>query len=162
MPKTKEYYKMKGKFYISSSPMQVTRFPPPRPIKNDLPASDYWENERKKQWKGLTNKVRATYTWPSHGDTRANRTAFSCQSLDYFDETTKNQPSGYGGMFNNNNKQSDNKLKIVHDIAMDNFCLLIYKITEVEHFDYNSFPAINTLYTYSVKNNQWSVQELNP
>ncbi|KAI9306629.1 hypothetical protein BJ944DRAFT_159538, partial [Cunninghamella echinulata] len=110
MPKTKEYYKMKGKFYISSSPMQVTRFPPPRPIKNDLPASDYWENERKKQWKGLTNKGRATYTWPSHGDTRANRTAFS-----------------------------------FHDIAMDNFCLLIYKITEVEHFDYNSFPAINTV-----------------
>ncbi|CAO3642763.1 unnamed protein product [Cunninghamella blakesleeana] len=158
MPKTKEYYKLKGKFYISSSPMQITRFPPPKPNFSNVAAADYWENERKKHWKGLSDKGRAVYTWPSHGDTRANRTAFSCQTLKHFDQQV--QPSGNGGLFTNNNKENIDKLKVVHDIAMDNFCLLIYKITEVEHFDYNSFPAINTL--YSIVNNQWMVKELNP
>ncbi|KAI8070512.1 hypothetical protein BC940DRAFT_345609 [Gongronella butleri] len=145
MPKTKEYYKLEGKFYIASAPIQVTRFPPPRLVEG-VAAADYWEERRTSHWKKLDDATRATYTWPSRGDApRAEKQAFACQSLAYYDA-----------------KQPANQLHVVHDIAMDNFCLLLYKITEVEHLDYNAFPPKRTLYTVSAKDNQWSMQELNP
>ncbi|CAO3591228.1 unnamed protein product [Absidia cylindrospora] len=145
MPKSKEYFKLRGKFYIASSPLQVTRFPPPKPSDSELSAVEFWENERQKQWKSLPKNVRATYTWPSRGDyPRADNASFACQSLDNY--------SGDDG----------SKLKVVHDIAMDNYCLLVYKVTEVEYFDYNPFPPRRNVFTFSVKENKWSTQELNP
>ncbi|KAI8084777.1 uncharacterized protein BX664DRAFT_337763 [Halteromyces radiatus] len=152
MPKSKEYYKFSGKFYIASSPLQVTRFPPPKPIKSQLSAAEFWEKERKQQWKSLSDKVRATYTWPSRGDCpRAGTASFSCQSLKYFDEQT-----------GNNKLDSNDKLKIVHSIAMDNYCLLVFKVTEVEYFDYNGYPPRRNLFCFSMKDNMWSTVELNP
>ncbi|GAN05809.1 hypothetical protein MAM1_0102c05284 [Mucor ambiguus] len=118
MSKTKEYYIFKGKFYIASSPIQVTRFPPPKIIDDETTsASDYWEDQRIQQWNELDAESRATFTWPSRAETpKAADIAFSCQSLSTKDKT------------------------LVHDIAMDNFCLLVYKVTDVEHFDYSVFP----------------------
>jgi hypothetical protein len=114
MPSTKEYYNFKGKFYIQSAPIQVTRFPPPKIIEDD---ENYWENQRIKQWNELDSKTRATFTWPSKAEIpKANDISFSCQSLSTRDKS------------------------VVHDIAMDNFCLLLYKVTDVEHFDYSCFP----------------------
>lgn len=118
MPKTKEYYVFKGKFYIASSPIQVTRFPPPKIIDDDTTsAHDYWEDQRIQQWNELDAPSRAMFTWPSRAETpKAADVAFSCQSLSTHDKT------------------------LVHDIAMDNFCLLVFKVTDVEHFDYSVFP----------------------
>lgn len=117
MPKTKEYYNFKGKFYIASSPIQVTRFPPPKIIDDDTSAPDYWEEQRIQQWNELDARSRATFTWPSRAEIpKAADVSFSCQSLSNVDKT------------------------LVHDIAMDNFCLLVFKVTDVEHFDYSEFP----------------------
>ncbi|KAI7847126.1 hypothetical protein BDC45DRAFT_542197 [Circinella umbellata] len=147
MPKSKEYYKLTGKFYIASAPIQVTRFPPPRVI-NDLAAQEFWEKERIKQWKGLDDKVRAMFTWPSRGEMpKADKVAFTCQSLKYSVLDPRK-----------NNKTND--AQVVHDIAMDNFCLLVYKVSEVEYFDYSSFPPKRTLYT--LKDNRWISKEANP
>ncbi|ORX53098.1 hypothetical protein DM01DRAFT_1374561 [Hesseltinella vesiculosa] len=146
MPKTKEYYKLEGKFYIASSPMQVTRFPPPRIVENGEPAADYWEAKRRDHWKALTDQARAIYTWPSRGEApKSEKQAFSCQSLAHFDAS---KPAS--------------QLHVVHDIAMDNFCLLLYKINEVEHFDHNAFPPKRSVFTVSPKDNHWSSTELNP
>lgn len=137
MPKSKEYFKFRGKFYIASSPLQVTRFPPPKTSSSgDLKASEFWEKERKQHWKALSDKARANFTWPSRGDCpRADSSSFGCQSLSHFDADS----AGGAGLFGFGQGKND-KLKVVHDIAMDNYCLLVYKIVEVEHFDYSPFP----------------------
>lgn len=143
MPKSKEYYKLKGKFYIASAPIQVTRFPPPKIPSSDLPAAEFWELERRKHWKAMDDKTRATYTWPSHGEApKADRIAFSCQSLECLIEQ---EATSRGGLFslkrsNTATASSTDQKQVIHDIAMDNFCLLAYKISEVEYYDYSSFP----------------------
>lgn len=143
MPKSKEYYKLKGKFYIASAPIQVTRFPPPKIPSSDLPAAEFWELERRKHWKAMDDKTRATYTWPSHGEApKADRIAFSCQSLECLIEQ---ETTSRGGLFslkrsNTAPASSTDQKQVIHDIAMDNFCLLAYKISEVEYYDYSSFP----------------------
>ncbi|KAI9485515.1 MAG: hypothetical protein EXX96DRAFT_545372 [Benjaminiella poitrasii] len=135
MPKSKEYYNFKGKFYIASAPIQVTRFPPPK-ISDDI---DYWENQRIKEWREMSSKARATFTWPSRGELpKAADIVFSCQSL------------------------SGDENSVVYDIAMDNFCLLVYKVSDVEHFDYSCYPPKRTVYTVSAKDYQWTVEKANP
>ncbi|KAI8645249.1 hypothetical protein BD408DRAFT_441079 [Parasitella parasitica] len=139
MPKTREYYHFKGKFYIASAPIQVTRFPPPKIIDDDTSSSDYWENQRIQQWKKLDARSRATFTWPSRAEMpKADDVSFSCQSLSSSDDT------------------------LVHDIAMDNFCLLVFKVTDVEHFDYSDFPPKRRIYKLSVKTSLWDIQTANP
>lgn len=114
LPKTMEYYNFKGKFYIASAPIQVTRFPPPK-INQDN-ATDYWEQQRIEQWKSLDPQTRAMFTWPSRGEIpRSSKISFSCQELGVEES-------------------------VVHDIAMDNFCLLVCKVTHVEYFNYASYP----------------------
>lgn len=117
MPKSKEYYNFKGRFYIASAPIQITRYPPPKIMDTEINAADYWEEQRIQQWKTLDSKMRATFTWPSRAETpKAQDVSFSCLSLSSTDKS------------------------LVHDIALDNFCLLVYKITDVEYYDYSSFP----------------------
>ncbi|KAG1147822.1 hypothetical protein G6F37_003473 [Rhizopus arrhizus] len=126
MPHTQEYYLFKGKFSIASSPLQLTRYPPPKISEKD----DYWENQRIELWNELDEKTRTTFSWPSRGDTpRANFIPL---------ETVSEQ------------------------VAMDNFCLLIYKITEVEHLDHSTFPPKRMLYTLPPKSNLWKVDTANP
>ncbi|KAL0079356.1 hypothetical protein J3Q64DRAFT_1762271 [Phycomyces blakesleeanus] len=154
MPKSKEQYHFSGKFYIASSPTQVTRFPPPK-VSDQLPAAVYWETERRRQWSLMSNRTRASFTWPSQGEVpKADRLSFSCQSLDCMMD--KEGPRiGVAGT-------PEEMIKVVHDIAMDNFCLLAYKVTRVGHFDHSVFPPKRTIYTYSLKTNAWSVQDANP
>ncbi|CDH48695.1 hypothetical protein RO3G_13018 [Lichtheimia corymbifera JMRC:FSU:9682] len=172
MPKSKEYYKLVGKFYIASAPIQVTRFPPPKIPASDLPAAEFWELERRKHWKAMDDKTRATYTWPSRGEApKADRIAFSCQSLDCLIE--QEGTAARGGLFSlrrNNTapasssttSPSTDQKQVIHDIAMDNFCLLAYKISEVEYYDHSSFPQRRTIYTYSLKDNRWISKDANP
>ncbi|KAI8987377.1 hypothetical protein BDF20DRAFT_814383 [Mycotypha africana] len=130
MPKTKEYYNITGKFYIASAPTQLTRFPPPKISSNDgQTTADYWEQQRLNEWNKLSSKARATFTWPSRAETpKSAFKSFNCQSLD------KSQKS------------------VLHEIALDNFCLLVFKVTDVEHLDYSCFPPKRTVCTCRVLN----------
>jgi hypothetical protein len=134
MPHTKEYYIFKGRFYIASAPIQVTRYPPPKINEED----DYWENQRIEQWHALDEKTRAVFTWPSRAEVpKSNDISFSCQSL------------------------KKEETSIVHDIAMDNFCLLVYKVTDVEYLDYSLFPPkrmVSQLEKYIVVKNSLTFQ----
>ncbi|KAI8384085.1 hypothetical protein BD560DRAFT_420554 [Blakeslea trispora] len=56
----------------------------------------------------------------------------------------------------------DNPKGIIYDIALDNFCLLVYKITEIEYFDYSVFPPRRINYTLCAKSNKWKTQAANP
>jgi hypothetical protein len=147
MPKTKEHFYLQGKFYIASAPIQVTRFPPPKVVDNDVSAVDYWEAERSKQWKQLDKRTRAMFTWPASREApKSDSIAFSCLSLDALPtEPAKSKPE---------------PLKIVHDIAMDNFCLLIFKISAVEHFEYSVFPAKRTVSRLFYEHSMYSTEIL--
>ncbi|KAI8381269.1 uncharacterized protein BYT42DRAFT_494212 [Radiomyces spectabilis] len=142
MPKTQEYYKFKGKFYIASAPIQVTRFPPPNVTDHASSASQYWEDERQRQWKALDPAVRATFTWPSRGEVpKMDPKAFACQRLEFPADTTAS---------------SD---QLLHGIAMDNFCLLVFKIIQVEHFDHVTFPPQRKVITPASQ--QVNINQLN-
>ncbi|KAI8353985.1 hypothetical protein BD560DRAFT_408079 [Blakeslea trispora] len=139
MPKTNEYYNFKGRFYIASAPIQITRFPPPKIEAHTSPASAYWEEKRLRQWAVLDDASRATFTWPSKGETpKSADISYSCQSLKHMEKG------------------------IIYDIALDNFCLLIYKMTEIEHLDYSVFPPRRMSFTLCTKTNKWRAQAANP
>lgn len=127
MPSTEEYYNFKGKFYIASAPIQITRYPPPK-INGSL---DYWENERIAQWHALDERTRAGFTWPSRAQVpKSNDIHFSCQLL------------------------KSNVSSVIHDLAMDNFCLLVYKVTDVEYFDYSCYPPKRLVKSLNIHSSQ--------
>jgi hypothetical protein len=171
MPKTKEIYYFGGKFYIASAPIQVTRFPPPKLHGVEQQPQDYWEIERQKQWGRLTPKIRASFTWPGPGETpKAEKLAYACLNL----EVMEDKPMGVfggsasAGALSRSNSlagkrdAAENPAKLMHDIALDNFCLLIYRVSEVVHYEYGIFPPRRTIYTYSAKENAWVDQPANP
>ncbi|RUS19256.1 hypothetical protein BC938DRAFT_475785, partial [Jimgerdemannia flammicorona] len=155
MPKSKEHFYFTGKFYIASAPIQVTRYPPPKIAMSDLPSAEFWEEERTKQWKRLNPKIRATFTWPGPGEMpRAEKLAYSCLSMEVMLEENKRGPfaTKVNGVLGRSNSisgngaagQIENTVKLMHDIAMDNFCLLVFKISEVQHYEYGTFPPKRT------------------
>ncbi|KAG0236551.1 hypothetical protein BGW42_003206 [Actinomortierella wolfii] len=95
MPKTKEYFHLTGKFYICSAPRHVTRYSPPI-LPQVIPAEvaqsattqrqyskDFWELKRIQEWKKLTPKMRASFSWPQTGQTpKSPATAYQCLALD--------------------------------------------------------------------------------
>lgn len=147
MPKTKEHFYLHGKFYIASAPIQVTRFPAPKVVNNDILAADYWEAERLRQWQKLDSPTRAMFTWPPRRETpKAAKIAFSCTSLE--------------DMTSNSTARKPGSVQVAHDIAMDNFCLLIFKISAVEHFQYSNFPPQRNMYT--IQGGDCTASEANP
>ncbi len=134
MQTTKEIYNLSGRFYIVSSPKRITRFPPPKlgkDIDSDISAQEYWETVRRQIWSSLSSQTRATFTWPSSGEIPKNgKEAFKCLKLDSMLD---------------NNTGSDNPDKVNHEVAFDNFCLLVFKVREVMRFEYGSFPPKRTV-----------------
>ncbi|KAK3813080.1 MAG: hypothetical protein J3Q66DRAFT_347353 [Benniella sp.] len=57
--------------------------------------------------------------------------------------------------------RNDNPAKILHDIALDNFCLLIFKPLDIVHFESSPLPPKRTIYTADATG-QWTVNEANP
>ncbi|KAF9434805.1 hypothetical protein BGZ76_007389 [Entomortierella beljakovae] len=62
---------------------------------------------------------------------------------------------------NNNKLRNDNPAKILHDIALDNFCLLVFKPLDIVHFESAPLPPKRTIYTSDAAG-QWAVTEANP
>ncbi|KAF9896795.1 hypothetical protein BX616_006736 [Lobosporangium transversale] len=57
--------------------------------------------------------------------------------------------------------RNDNPAKILHDIALDNFCLLLFKPLDIVHFESSPLPPKRTIYTVDAAG-QWVVTEANP
>ncbi|KAG0275706.1 hypothetical protein BGZ95_008471 [Linnemannia exigua] len=62
---------------------------------------------------------------------------------------------------NSNKIRNDNPAKILHDIAFDNFCLLVFKPLDIVHFESSPLPPKRTIYTTDAAG-QWAVSEANP
>ncbi|KAF9327590.1 hypothetical protein BGZ91_001400 [Linnemannia elongata] len=71
-------------------------------------------------------------------------------------------PTSPTSSINGNNKiRNDNPAKILHDIAFDNFCLLVFKPLDIVHFESSPLPPKRTIYTTDAAG-QWAVSEANP
>ncbi|KAF9581209.1 hypothetical protein BGW38_001865 [Lunasporangiospora selenospora] len=57
--------------------------------------------------------------------------------------------------------RNDNPAKILHDIALDNFCLLVFKPLDVVHYESSALPPKRTIYTTDSAG-QWAMSEANP
>ncbi|CAG8580804.1 6545_t:CDS:2 [Cetraspora pellucida] len=155
MQTTKEIYNLSGRFYITSSPTKITRFPAPKiitpnqsPTDTDISAKEYWESQRRRFWTSLSSQNRAIYTWPPSGEMlKDDKEAFKCLKLDDMLDIV----SG-----------SNNPEKVLHDSAFDNFCLLVFKVNEVVRFEYGVFPAKRTVYSLDDEGKEWIVEGLNP
>ncbi|KAF9356862.1 hypothetical protein BGX26_004634 [Mortierella sp. AD094] len=60
-----------------------------------------------------------------------------------------------------NKIRNDNPAKILHDIAFDNFCLLVFKPLDIVHFESAPLPPKRTIYTTDAAG-QWAMNEANP
>ncbi|KAF9113156.1 hypothetical protein BGX27_002100 [Mortierella sp. AM989] len=60
-----------------------------------------------------------------------------------------------------NKIRNDNPAKILHDIALDNFCLLVFKPLDIVHFESAPLPPKRTIYTTDAAG-QWAMNEANP
>ncbi|KAF0544195.1 pyridoxamine 5-phosphate oxidase [Gigaspora margarita] len=156
MQTTEEIYNLSGRFYITSSPARITRFPAPKIItsKKSLTGTDeispkeYWESLRRQFWSSLSSQNRAIYTWPPPGETpKSDKKAFECLKLDDMLDVAS---------------ESNNPDKVLHDSAFDNFCLLVFKVNEVVRFEYGVFPAKRIVYRLDDEEKEWIVEESNP
>ncbi|KAF9303485.1 hypothetical protein BGZ74_003652 [Mortierella antarctica] len=224
MPKSREYFHLTGKFYISSAPRQVTRYSPPvlphiSGTTEDLAAqrqqsSQFWEAKRIEQWRKLPPKTRASYTWPTTGLLpKSPATSFQCLAMEDMTDvkppgsnrnsvmsqdgspnpsmSSPSSPSSVtsfrsrwnstsGSISNvvgdgsdtitsptsptsmsNNKLRNDNPQKILHDIALDNYCLLVFKPLDIVHFESSALPPKRTIYTTDAAGN-WAMNEANP
>ncbi|CAG8834466.1 32864_t:CDS:2, partial [Gigaspora margarita] len=156
MQTTEEIYNLSGRFYITSSPARITRFPAPKIItsKKSLTGTDeispkeYWESLRRQFWSSLSSQNRVIYTWPPPGETpKSDKKAFECLKLDDMLDVAS---------------ESNNPDKVLHDSAFDNFCLLVFKVNEVVRFEYGVFPAKRIVYRLDDEEKEWIVEESNP
>ncbi|KAF9419191.1 hypothetical protein BGZ94_009493 [Podila epigama] len=60
-----------------------------------------------------------------------------------------------------NKIRNDNPQKILHDIALDNYCLLVFKPLDIVHFESSLLPPKRTIYTTDAAGN-WAMNEANP
>lgn len=128
MQTTQEIYNLSGRFYITSSPKKITRFPAPKIITEETSSREYWESIRRQHWNSLSPQTRAIFTWPPSGEIPKNdKDAFKCLKLDsMLDEL--------------NNNSNFTPEKVIHDLAFENFCILVFKVSEVVRFEYGIFP----------------------
>ncbi|PKC00691.1 hypothetical protein RhiirA5_427819 [Rhizophagus irregularis] len=150
MPTTKEIYNLLGRFYIVASPKKITRFPPPKLgtelMNSEISAQEHWESVRRQVWSSLSSQTRATFTWPPSGEIpKHGDKAFKCLKLDSMLDR---------------NISLDNPDKVNHEVAFDNFCLLVFRINEVIRFEYGIFPPKRMI--YRLVNDEWIEEETNP
>ncbi|RHZ71765.1 hypothetical protein Glove_253g75 [Diversispora epigaea] len=161
MQATQEIYNLSGRFYITSSPKKITRFPAPKIILDETSPREYWESIRSQYWNSLSPRTRAIFTWPPSGEIpKSDKDAFKCLKLD----SMLDELNDYSGLNNNNNNNNNNNSpgKVLHDLAFENFCILVFKVGEVKRFEYGIFPSKKMVYTFDDDEDAWIEEESNP
>jgi hypothetical protein len=189
MPKSQESWTFTGKFYIVSAPTMSHRYgSPPRRI--NIPdaqtADEFWEEERQRQWKRLNPQTRASFTWPPSGDLKDGKelsvydtkkelngieVGFKYMKLECLDEnklkkvdviTRNNGSTTRRGNEEVTKLTKEEELRCAYNAALDNFCLLVFKVSNVELFEPSAqSPPTRKLFQYE-KENSWKVIEVNP
>ncbi|CAG8596909.1 4098_t:CDS:2 [Paraglomus brasilianum] len=147
MPTTREIFNLTGRFYIIASPLKITRFPAPKvDDSSTVPALQYWESQRCAVWTSLTSQTRASFSWPPSGE-----------ALQPDQERAMKMDVMLGS-----SAKADTKEQIVHNVALDNFCLLAFKVGGMTRFEYGQFPPKRMVFTLDEKTQEWHIAETNP
>ncbi|KAJ3085007.1 hypothetical protein HK102_000403 [Quaeritorhiza haematococci] len=189
MPKTKDTWTFTGRMYIVAAPTLSHRFgTPPRRVNtnDDRTADEFWERERLRQWKRLSAQMRATFTWPGSGEVKTPATGsswsvyqtsirlppptidsgFKYMKLDSMigdiDEhlgasTTLSNTLSRGGK-----SEKDEELRCVHNAALDNYTLLVFKVSRVDHWEPGAITPPTRMIFNCAKDGSWTVEEVNP
>lgn len=184
---------------------------PPRRITlppTETNPDEFWESERVRQWRRLAPTFRATFTWPTPGELKANTnrprgeswsvyrdqssirvpapaidTGFKYTRLDAMEERPLSgsgsgaiSPSSsslvgtlgrmaigaVGGGSGVGAADKEDELRCVHTSALDNYCLLVFKASRVEHWVPGAItPPVRMVYNCS-KEGVWVEDEVNP
>ncbi|KAI9017628.1 hypothetical protein BC832DRAFT_40148 [Gaertneriomyces semiglobifer] len=160
-------------------------------IDSNTNPDDFWESERLRQWKRISPAYRATFTWAPSGESRVltpkdersvylhnasvrlkgnNANAgYKYTRLEAMDDNTATNGgllgtlSGYMGSGTPNQLSAkEQELRCAHNAAFDNFCLLVFKVTKVDHLTpVSGAPPSRVMYE-CMKDSSWIEVEVNP
>ncbi|KAI9355900.1 hypothetical protein DFJ73DRAFT_623359 [Zopfochytrium polystomum] len=141
---------------------------------------EFWESTRMTIWRRLSPTLRATWTWPSSGEHKGPGPS-STEWSAYRDITTV-KPSGpvvstgfkylkmdalddeaMAGAPSKGKGSADEEYRYAHNAALDNFCLLVFKASRVDHATPGNASSPPTRMVYSSnKDGAWLYEEVNP
>ncbi|KAJ3025924.1 UNVERIFIED_CONTAM: hypothetical protein HDU68_006454 [Siphonaria sp. JEL0065] len=168
-----ETFSLSGKAAVVVSSSLAGRFgsgPRNIALPSNLTSDDFWQTERARLWKELSPSYRASWTWPNSAEKRSTNDVNALSSTlqkSSIRSSVSVLPNSFAVTSLNAIDPSDaslpEDLKMTHLAAFDNFCLLVFRVTKVEHFIYNTKDGIpvRNLYTCA-RDGQWNVESLNP
>ncbi|KAI9007495.1 pyridoxamine 5'-phosphate oxidase-domain-containing protein [Phycomyces nitens] len=114
-------------------------------------ASFDWQAERLRQWYGLSDQLRATFTWPASGTPKETVE----EDADTFRiETLTIEESDDNGWFFH--KDADKQALL--EQGYENFVVLFLEVTEVDH----SYLEVNERTIYRKEDDVWNAVPVNP
>ncbi|KAI9347586.1 hypothetical protein BDR26DRAFT_817287 [Obelidium mucronatum] len=183
--RSRESFTLAGKAALVCSGALAGRFgsgprnialPDPLPVwpaANPFPptADDFWQRERDRLWRALAPDFRAAWTWPSPGEPRAKALSSASMST-----STSTSTSAFRGSVTAlptsfaiktldvvDGAGPNEETRLAHMAAYDNFCLVVFRVTKVEHYIYDGKDGIPERNVYSAaRDGQWVVESLNP
>ncbi|KAI8892908.1 hypothetical protein BC833DRAFT_610300 [Globomyces pollinis-pini] len=179
----KDSYTLTGKMYIIASPKFSHRLGTPSKRLAPEVGPEFWEEQRLKQWKLLSKDYRATFSWPVSGEINkiAEGASWSAYKGLNTIKASYGQDVGYQytsleclefkqlSLSELNEMENGEKpltpkqqLENVHQMAYDNFCILVFKPSRVDHITKpKSGVPVRNIFTLS-KEGQWSVENVTP
>ncbi|KAJ3105931.1 hypothetical protein HDU97_007277 [Phlyctochytrium planicorne] len=186
----KDTFTFSGRLFIVCAPTLSHRFGSiPRNITipdiASMSQDDFWESERIRIWKQLSPSFRASFTWPASGELRTLGSSmegsvykdstikvpppastslspsFKYTKLDFMDDSAnKSPPSVLSFSSPKKPLTKDEELRFTHTMAFDNFAILVFKASRVDHVS-SSWPPVRTIYSAN-KDGAWVVEDVNP
>jgi hypothetical protein len=131
------------------------------------PASAEWNALNKEAGGGGFSSSHSGYGSLSRaGQQAAFNPSFKYTKLDATDDRDSGSSKGKSSSPSASDSMSkEDELRCAHNIALDNFCILVFKIARVDHIQPSSsgsqYPPVRKLYA-STKDGAWLVEEVNP
>ena len=164
-----ETFTMQGRIYVIGAPCQAHRLG--TPTKAILPTEDpeqYWEDRRLQNWKSISPEYRASFSWPVSGQIIIPPEGASWSA--YKDMNIVKQSYGldvgykYTSLPDMPNERvpfsvsptspvSKDERQIVHNLAFDNFCLFVFKPSNVEYLEWKQ--AVPNRFKYELNGSDW-------
>ncbi|CAG8575112.1 6806_t:CDS:2, partial [Diversispora eburnea] len=141
---------LSGRFYITSSPKKITRFPAPKIIFDETPPREYWESIRSQYWNSLSPQTRAIFTWPPSGEIpKSDKDAFKCLKLDSMLNELNNYSGGDFGLIG----LAVMGQNLILNINDHGYTVVAYNrtVSKVEHFLANEAKGTNIIGAHSIE-----------
>ncbi|KAI8915583.1 hypothetical protein EDD86DRAFT_394 [Gorgonomyces haynaldii] len=174
---------MTGRMYLVAAPTLAFRFgTPPRKVGCDQTNfEEFWEKIRINAWRNISKTYRASFSWPVSGDIivpdssatwKAGSTmslhrvptlgvdlGFKYKELDCIEDAIKAQ--SVLSLDRKEKLSAKEELVHVHNSALDNFCILVFKPSFVDVTVVKA-GQIPVRYHHIQQTDKWMVHQVNP